>query len=73
MRRNEIPVLGDRGRGETPVLHCATEPQCLARQLPAGGMVKAVTAVISVVTAAMLIPLVPRVMSLPGRMHLQER
>ncbi len=36
------------------------------------GVVKAVTAVVSVITAAMLIPLVPKVISLPGRMHLQE-
>ena len=36
------------------------------------GVVKAVTAAVSVLTAAMLIPLVPKVISLPGRMHLQE-
>jgi PAS domain S-box-containing protein len=36
------------------------------------GVLKAITAVVSVVTAAMLIPLVPKVISLPGRMHLQE-
>jgi PAS domain S-box-containing protein len=36
------------------------------------GVVKAITAVVSVITAAMLIPLVPKVVSLPGRMHLQE-
>ena len=36
------------------------------------GVIKAVTAAVSVVTAAMLIPLVPKVISLPGRMHLQE-
>jgi PAS domain S-box-containing protein len=36
------------------------------------GVVKGITAVVSVITAAMLIPLAPRVMSLPGRMHLQE-
>jgi len=36
------------------------------------GVIKAITAAVSVVTAAMLIPLVPRVTSLPGRMHLQE-
>jgi PAS domain S-box-containing protein len=36
------------------------------------GVVKAITAVVSVLTAAMLIPLVPRVISLPGRMYLDE-
>jgi PAS domain S-box-containing protein len=36
------------------------------------GLLKAITAVVSVITAAMLIPLVPKVISLPGRMHLQE-
>ncbi len=36
------------------------------------GVVKGITAVVSVITAAMLIPLVPRVISLPGRMHLQD-
>jgi len=36
------------------------------------GVVKAATAAVSVLTAAMLIPLVPKVVSLPGRMHLQE-
>jgi PAS domain S-box-containing protein len=36
------------------------------------GVVKAITAVVSVITAAMLIPLVPKVISLPGRVHLQE-
>ena len=36
------------------------------------GVVKGITAVVSVITAAMLIPLVPRVISLPGRVHLQE-
>jgi PAS domain S-box-containing protein len=36
------------------------------------GVLKAITAVVSVITAAMLIPLVPKVISLPGRMHLQE-
>ena len=36
------------------------------------GVVKAVTAAVSVLTAAMLIPLVPKVISLPGRMHLQD-
>jgi PAS domain S-box-containing protein len=36
------------------------------------GVIKAITAAVSVITAAMLIPLVPKVISLPGRMHLQE-
>src|SRR5271154_3732731 len=36
------------------------------------GVLKAITAVVSVITAAMLIPLVPEVISLPGRMHLLE-
>jgi PAS domain S-box-containing protein len=36
------------------------------------GAVKAVTAAASLLTAAMLIPLVPKVISLPGRMYLQE-
>ncbi len=36
------------------------------------GALKAITAVVSVITAAMLIPLVPKVISLPGRVHLQE-
>ena len=36
------------------------------------GIIKAITAAVSVVTAAMLIPMVPRVISLPGRIHLQE-
>ena len=36
------------------------------------GVLKAITAVVSVITAAMLIPLVPKVISVPGRMHLQE-
>jgi PAS domain S-box-containing protein len=36
------------------------------------GAIKAITAVVSVLTAAMLVPLVPRVMSLPARFHLQE-
>jgi PAS domain S-box-containing protein len=36
------------------------------------GILIAATAAISVVTAAMLIPLVPRAISVPGRMHLQE-
>jgi PAS domain S-box-containing protein len=38
----------------------------------AAGVLKAITAAVSVVTAAMLIPLVPKVISLPARMHLQE-
>src|SRR6266481_4852808 len=37
-----------------------------------GGVIKAITAAVSVVTAAMLIPLVPKVISVPSRMHLQE-
>src|SRR5712671_4397147 len=37
------------------------------------GVIKAITAAVSMVTAAMLIPLVPKVISLPGRMHLLER
>jgi PAS domain S-box-containing protein len=36
------------------------------------GLIKAVTAVVSVITTAMLIPLVPQVISLPERAHLQE-
>ena len=36
------------------------------------GITKAVTAILSVLTAAMLIPLVPRVMSMPDRAHLQD-
>ncbi len=36
------------------------------------GVLKAITAVVSVITAAMLIPLVPKVISVPGRMQLQE-
>ncbi|HXM64121.1 MAG TPA: PAS domain S-box protein [Terriglobales bacterium] len=36
------------------------------------GVLKGITAVVSVITAAMLIPLVPKVISVPGRMHLQE-
>ncbi|MGB8012883.1 MAG: PAS domain S-box protein [Terriglobales bacterium] len=36
------------------------------------GVVKAITAAISVLTAAMLIPLVPRVISVPGRLQLEE-
>lgn len=36
------------------------------------GFIKAGTAAVSMVTAAMLVPLVPQVISLPGRMHLQN-
>ena len=36
------------------------------------GILKGITALVSVITAGMLIPLVPKVISLPGRMHLQE-
>jgi PAS domain S-box-containing protein len=36
------------------------------------GVIKAATAAVSVLTAAMLIPLVPKVMSIPSRMQLQE-
>jgi PAS domain S-box-containing protein len=36
------------------------------------GVIKAGTAAVSVLTAAMLIPLVPKVISLPARMQLQE-
>ena len=36
------------------------------------GIMKSATAAISVLTAAMLVPLVPRVMSLPDLFHLQE-
>jgi PAS domain S-box-containing protein len=36
------------------------------------GVIKAITAAVSVVTAAMLIPLVPKAISLPGRAHLLE-
>jgi PAS domain S-box-containing protein len=36
------------------------------------GFIKAATAAVSVLTAAMLIPLVPKVISLPGRMQLEE-
>lgn len=36
------------------------------------GVIKAATAVVSVITAGMLIPLVPQVMTLPGQFHLQE-
>src|SRR5260370_3168545 len=37
------------------------------------GVIKAITAAVSMVTAAMLIPLVPKGISLPGRMQLLER
>ena len=36
------------------------------------GVLKAITAVVSVITAAMLVPLIPKVISLPGRLHLQD-
>ncbi len=36
------------------------------------GFIKAITAAVSLVTALMLIPLVPKVISLPGRIDLQE-
>jgi hypothetical protein len=36
------------------------------------GVIKAITAAVSIATAMMLIPLVPKVISLPSRMHLQE-
>jgi PAS domain S-box-containing protein len=36
------------------------------------GVIKAITAAVSVITAVMLIPLVPKVISLPGRIHLQQ-
>src|SRR3984885_1732026 len=36
------------------------------------GVIKAITAGVSLLTAAMLIPLVPKVISLPSRIHLQE-
>jgi PAS domain S-box-containing protein len=36
------------------------------------GIIKGITAAVSVVTALMLIPLVPRVISVPGRMQLEE-
>src|SRR5580704_10220255 len=44
---------------------------CGTTHLLAGG-IKAATAAVSVVTAAMLIPLVPKVMSVPERVQLQE-
>ena len=37
------------------------------------GVIKAITAAVSVITVAMLIPLVPKAISLPGRMDLQGR
>ena len=37
------------------------------------GVVKALTAAVSVLTAVMLIPLIPEVISLPSRVHLGER
>ena len=37
------------------------------------GVVKALTAAVSVLTTAMLIPLIPKVISLPSRMQLEER
>lgn len=37
------------------------------------GVIKAITAAISVLTAAMLIPLVPKLVSLPERIHLREK
>src|SRR5262249_34520046 len=36
------------------------------------GAIKAATAAASVLTAAMLVPLVPKIVSLPGRLQLQE-
>ncbi|MGA9967174.1 MAG: PAS domain S-box protein [Terriglobales bacterium] len=36
------------------------------------GVIKGIAAAVSVLTAGMLIPLVPKMISLPGRMHLQE-
>ena len=36
------------------------------------GIIKAITAAVSLLTAAMLIPLVPKVISLPERAHLQD-
>src|ERR1035441_8291851 len=36
------------------------------------GVIKAITAAVSVATAAMFIPLVPMIISLPSRVHLQE-
>jgi PAS domain S-box-containing protein len=37
------------------------------------GIIKGVTAIVSVVTAVMLIPLVPKAISLPSRIHLQRQ
>ena len=37
-----------------------------------GGVIKAITAAASLATAVMLVPFVPRVTSLPGRMSMQE-
>src|SRR5262249_49406258 len=36
------------------------------------GVIKAITAGVSVLTTLALIPLVPKIISLPGRVHLQE-
>jgi PAS domain S-box-containing protein len=36
------------------------------------GVIKGITAAASVITAAMLMPLIPKVISVPSRMHLQE-
>ena len=36
------------------------------------GVVKGITAAVSVLTAAMLIPLIPKVISVPSRVHLEE-
>src|SRR4029077_13255890 len=36
------------------------------------GVIKAITAIVSVLTAVMIVPLVPKVISLPGPMHVQE-
>jgi hypothetical protein len=45
--------------------------ECLAWHYLLAGIIKAITAAISVLTAAMLIPLVPKVISLPERMQLR--
>ena len=37
-----------------------------------GGVTKAITAAVSLATAVMLVPFVPRVISLPGHMSMQE-
>ena len=37
------------------------------------GVIKAITAVVSVITAAMLIPLIPKAISLPSRIHSQRQ